>query len=1419
MGTSSSSSNTNERSEHFLLTGIIKGTKKKEPTMKINFSVNENERPQNLPQVDKFKEEKKKSFNYSNENYRQSYNNPQTKNHLSNENKQRNNHEKNNSKKNIINGGKEIPEKKINYFNKNESINKKSQNEFNFYPERKNNNYENKNFSNLKESELNGHHKMKKVNNNVNNYFNPYQNSFQKIDNNNQNENNAYPNLEELDFGKNINYDKAGNIEVLESKDESFDIVIPNFKPMDIEVFSDVDKFMKENKIQDDYNDKDEYENKTYKELKKYEKEKLKKIFMDNKENFEKSNLDKKNLIINVNSNLISNFINNENTKSAFKNLIIKEIEIIKSDEKKYKIDHLTILLVGKTKVGKKSLIKYMLKLDDSQLNSKRAEKKEDFKAFQNPKIPHLRLVKYKGIGLGKENDAENIKNQTIDYINKQMRKGGYNDFVHCIWYCISGTRMEPKEDEYLLKLRNVYSNVDMPIIIIYLNEYKQSKVKEMKEKIKETHDVDFINVISKIIPKPKNSGIVEPKGENELMNLTLDKCRSALQGHMPKIMMKNISNDILYKMKNLVETKKKKVKDQIKEKFINEFKNALNDKELIEYIINLIGRNLSIFYEKTISNKSLNLIINSEIITSVKSFMNNCKLFTKNLISSDIVINAKDFIDVQASLEKKNKENINIENKRTLKGFIKTNEIFLKKNYYYISQKYIIYYFILYFCNDYFNEFQKQFNEIINNLINQDENSDINKYIADCFASKLKKFGEKMKINFEIEKYENNNLQISLDNNFIDEQLLIGLEKEGDNSYDMNYEEEDFIINKKEENAKIISTHLSKFFKLNSNWKYINEDLSNLLINFLNNFKFIDTSNNYFIRNNYFNNSLLNTLKEYEQNILEIFFKNNILQFLYVIEENFKKINDKYELIQDKQEMIKKILKKENFEKIQLIKINKELDELSIDVQFKKISYLTIIVTGKTGVGKSSLINALLKEYLAPEEMKNIATQQPSKYENKKVPFLKLIDTRGIEIQPGYGVSDISKEIINIIKDPRELEKYKNKNFQNFMINKNDISYNDYVQCVWYCVTGSTLEKEEKEFINQINRQENKIPIIIVYTMSEDDDKMKKMKYQVNNSFKDIPYVEVLAKDDVEDGLYSFGLDELINTTIKECKNSYGSKTFDEMRKETNQTLINNLIKSNKDINSSVNIEAITHFIKNYDYNVLDNNQFKKYIYYIFAILFNGYFKTDKNIELSENLFQSIILEINNSNISNYLNEIINCYQKISEKFIDKIKEEKAIEFLDKQAIYEKKNNNLDIKDKCNKSDFIGIIESFLKNNFNCLAQKYFIYKFFINIIEKFSEQIENVVNEDLNNVLSKNSQIFDLFTNIYSKKIDDLNKIVQEFLDKEGYHKSNKDKKISDVIKKEKKDDIINVDEIDSISLGEEKENFYKIDYNKDN
>ena len=1046
-----------------------------------------------------------------------------------------------------------------------------------------------------------------------------------------------------------------------------------------------------------------------------------------------------------------------------------------------------------------------MLKLEDFHLKSEKDGKKKDFQAFQNPKIPYLRLVKYKGIGLGKENDVTTITNQTINYIKKQNNKGSYNDFVHCIWYCVSGQRMEELEDEYLMKLRNSYSNVDMPIILIYLNESNKTKINSMKEKIKKILDVDFINVISKTIKRPNNGGTINPRGENELMNLTLEKCRVALKGDMPKIMMKNISNEILFNMKSLVETNKCKIKDIIKEKFINEFKYVQKDKELINYIVTLLGRNLSIFYEKNISNNSLNLIVNSEIISNVTTFMNNCKQFTKNLTSSYIISNANDFIDKQASLEKINKENINIENKRTIKGFKKTNEIFFKKNFYYISQKYIINNLILYYCKDYLNEFQKQFNDIIVNLINQNENSEINKYIAICFGAKLKKFGEKMNVNFETEKYEKYIgllKEDSLNPYLKNEKLIIEIENEGDNSFDINYEEgEELDFDNIEEKIEVIVyDYLSKTFKFKNDWKYLKKESSQNLINFLINFKFIDTSNNYFKRNNFFNNALLNSLKGYEKNNLELYLNNNLKQFLYDIDNNIKNINNRYELINNNEKIIKEILTNEGIEKILLYKIKREFEGFEKDNQFKKIDYLTIIITGRTGVGKSSLINALLKENLAFENMKEIGTTKPTKYENKKVPFLKLIDTRGIEMKEEHRVNNISEEIIKIVNNPNELDKYKEQKNDNlnFINSQKGINYNDYVQCVWYCVTGSSLEPEEIEFIKKIQMQKNKVPVVIVYTISEDEEKMEKMKCQIMKDFNAIPYVEVLAKDDDTDNTRSFGLDTLLYKTIEQCKNAFGSRTFEEIKKEINQEIIINLKKKNSSITYSVNNESISYFIHNFDKVILKNNQFKEYLYYLFAILFNGHLKKENEPEVIKHLLETIAREFKTSNISKYINEIIQCYNDIAKKFIDTIKYEKAIQFLDKQAIYEKKNNNLEIKDKCNINDFMEIIESFLKNNFYNLAQKFFIYHTFINIIERFSEKIENEINQNLISILLNNSRIFYMFTNIYKKKIEDLNRIIIDFLNKENYHKSNNND--NGIIRK---DDIINLDRIDELNL----------------
>ena len=62
----------------------------------------------------------------------------------------------------------------------------------------------------------------------------------------------------------------------------------------------------------------------------------------------------KKKINLNLDKKLISNIIKNENAEIICKNKIINEIEEIKNSEK-CKIDHLTILIIGRHKIGKKN--------------------------------------------------------------------------------------------------------------------------------------------------------------------------------------------------------------------------------------------------------------------------------------------------------------------------------------------------------------------------------------------------------------------------------------------------------------------------------------------------------------------------------------------------------------------------------------------------------------------------------------------------------------------------------------------------------------------------------------------------------------------------------------------------------------------------------------------------------------------------------------------------------------------------------------------------------------------------------------------------------------------------------------------------------------------------------------------------------
>ena len=72
----------------------------------------------------------------------------------------------------------------------------------------------------------------------------------------------------------------------------------------------------------------------------------------------------------NISNELVYQIIENEGSYNFFKNKIIREIESITYDDEKYKIEHLTILLVGRKEVGKTTLINYILDLENNNENN-----------------------------------------------------------------------------------------------------------------------------------------------------------------------------------------------------------------------------------------------------------------------------------------------------------------------------------------------------------------------------------------------------------------------------------------------------------------------------------------------------------------------------------------------------------------------------------------------------------------------------------------------------------------------------------------------------------------------------------------------------------------------------------------------------------------------------------------------------------------------------------------------------------------------------------------------------------------------------------------------------------------------------------------------------------------------------------------
>ena len=189
-----------------------------------------------------------------------------------------------------------------------------------------------------------------------------------------------------------------------------------------------------------------------------------------------------------------------------------------------------------------------------------------------------------------------------------------------------------------------------------------------------------------------------------------------------------------------------------------------------------------------------------------------------------------------------------------------------------------------------------------------------------------------------------------------------------------------------------------------------------------------------------------------------------------------------------------------------------------AIGEKVKNLKTLNIIVAGKTGVGKSTLINSVFREKLAETGFGKPVTDHMCKIIKKGFP-LAIYDTRGFELGKD-AQKDVKREILDTIKTG---------------ITMKDV--NKAIHCIWYCVNTASnrIEPEEIEWLRDFSRENQitQVPVIIILTQSFSKTNAAEMRNIITNENLDVVQViPVLAADyeiNEEYTAKAYGLEVLI--------------------------------------------------------------------------------------------------------------------------------------------------------------------------------------------------------------------------------------------------------------------------------------------------
>lgn len=184
-------------------------------------------------------------------------------------------------------------------------------------------------------------------------------------------------------------------------------------------------------------------------------------------------------------------------------------------------------------------------------------------------------------------------------------------------------------------------------------------------------------------------------------------------------------------------------------------------------------------------------------------------------------------------------------------------------------------------------------------------------------------------------------------------------------------------------------------------------------------------------------------------------------------------------------------------------------------DKAIKDLGKVNILIAGKTGVGKSTLLNAVFGEDLAATGVGKPITQITKEYTKEGMLF-HLFDTKGFEMDE---YQTISEDVINLINNRRTADP------------------KEHIHLAWYCISslGGRIEDSEIQFVNKISQQ---IPVIVVLTQSVGNNALE-FRTQVEYIFfsTNVTVIDVLAlpyKIDADYTKKSYNVDTLVKVTYE---------------------------------------------------------------------------------------------------------------------------------------------------------------------------------------------------------------------------------------------------------------------------------------------